>query len=58
MLGISPNSKYLPKFIVFEVKNCIDKWNDVQNHLEGIGYDLMKMDENAVGILRKKESNI
>ena len=58
VLGISPNSKYLPKFIVFEVKNCIDKWNDVQNHLEGIGYDLMKMDENAVGILRKKESNI
>ncbi|GFH58521.1 hypothetical protein CTEN210_14997 [Chaetoceros tenuissimus] len=58
VLGISPDSKYLPKFIVFEVKNCINKWNDVQSHLEGIGYDLMKMDENAIGILRKKESNI
>ena len=58
VLGISPDSKYLPKFIVFEVKNCIEKWEDVRTHLEKIGYDLMKMDENAVGISRKKESNI
>ncbi|GFH58519.1 hypothetical protein CTEN210_14995 [Chaetoceros tenuissimus] len=61
VLGISPDSKYLPKFIVFEVKSCLNQYmSHVRKHLERIGYNVARVNhENAVAILlKKKESDI
>ena len=54
--GISLNSKYLPKFLVFEVKQCREKYaKETKGHLEKLGYTLTLDDgrsENIVGVLR------
>ncbi|GFH50741.1 predicted protein [Chaetoceros tenuissimus] len=54
--GISFDSKYLPKFLVFEVKQCREKYTkETKGHLEKLGYTLTQDDgrvENIVGVLR------
>lgn len=54
--GISLHSKYLPKFLVFEVKQCREKYaKETKGHLEKLGYTLTLDDgrsENIVGVLR------
>lgn len=54
--GISLDSKYLPKFLVFEVKQCREKYTkETKGHLEKLGYTLTQDDgrvENIVGVLR------
>ncbi|GFH50670.1 predicted protein [Chaetoceros tenuissimus] len=47
---------YLPKFLVFEVKQCREKYTkETKGHLEKLGYTLTQDDgriENIVGVLR------
>ena len=53
--GISLNSTYLPKFLVFEVKQCKEKYDkETKEHLEKLGYMMIPLAgrENAVGVLR------
>ena len=53
--GISLNSTYLPKFLVFEVKQCKEKYDkETKEHLEKLGYMMTPLAgrENAVGVLR------
>lgn len=52
--GISLNSTRLPKFLVFEIKQCRRKYKEAKEHLESLGYTIVLAGkENAVGVLKK-----
>jgi len=52
--GISFDSNFLPKFLVFEINQCPgEKYEKTKKHLEKLGYMISKATENAVGILKK-----
>lgn len=51
--GISPTSSYLPKYLIFEIKQCRSKYKETsKNHLESMGYETFETKENAVAIMR------
>ena len=46
--GISPESPFLPKYLVFEHTHCNDA--PTNKHLHGMGYNTSKFSENTVAI--------
>lgn len=57
--GISFHSKFLPKFLVFEINQCPkEKYEKTKKHLEQLGYMISKKRENAVGILKENDKRL
>jgi len=53
--GISPSSRYLPTYLLFEHKQCADK-EGVYNYLKSLGYDVYPVSkENTIAV--KKEAS-
>jgi FkbM family methyltransferase len=43
ILGIDANSSYLPKYLIFEHKNCKKQWESVELYLKSLGYTVKKV---------------
>jgi hypothetical protein len=43
ILGIDANSSYLPKYLLFEHKNCNKQWKSVELYLKSLGYTVKKV---------------
>lgn len=52
--GISPDSPFLPKYLIFEHKHC--KSENAEKHLQKMGYVVHKLKENVIAV-RQSPSN-